>query len=61
MRKFRDFWGGVKTELMRVTWPSTGETIRMSLAVFGFVAFVAIILGPADVLFNWARRIIIER
>lgn len=61
MRKFRDFWGDIKVELMRVTWPSTGETVKMSLAVFGFVAFVAAVLGPADILFSWARGIIIER
>lgn len=61
MRKFRDFWGDTKAELMRVTWPTTGETVRMVLAVFGFVAFVAVVLGPADILFDWARRTIIQR
>jgi len=61
MRKIRDFWGDIQTELMRVTWPSTGETVKMVIAVFGFVAFVAAILGPADILFDWARRAIIQK
>ena len=37
-----------KAELRKVTWPTLKETRKATLAVLGFVAVMAVILGLVD-------------
>ena len=37
-----------KAELRKVTWPTLKETRKVTLAVLGFVAVMAVILGLGD-------------
>ena len=37
-----------KAELRKVTWPTLKETRKVTLAVLGFVAVMAVILGLVD-------------
>ncbi|MDD4700778.1 MAG: preprotein translocase subunit SecE [Desulfovibrio sp.] len=37
-----------KAELRKVTWPTVKETRKATLAVLGFVAVMAVILGLVD-------------
>ena len=37
-----------KVELRKVTWPTLQETRKATLAVLGFVAVMAVILGLVD-------------
>lgn len=54
---FRDSW----TELKKVSWPSRGQTIRFTVAVFIFSGFFALITALADYGFTKAvERIILK-
>lgn len=38
----------VKTELVKVVWPSRRDTVKMTLIVIIFSLFVAVFLGAVD-------------
>lgn len=61
MKKLGTFGKSIKAEMLKVTWPSWKDTVKMSLVVFAFVAFFAIILGSADYVFNFARQLVIQK
>ena len=47
-QKFFTYAEDSKLELRKVTWPTLVETKKASLAVLGFVAVMAILLGLVD-------------
>lgn len=61
MKKLGTFGKSIKAEMLKVTWPSWKDTVKMSLVVFAFVAFFALILGSADYVFNLGRQILIQK
>ncbi|MBU2037147.1 preprotein translocase subunit SecE [Patescibacteria group bacterium] len=52
--KIKSFLTEVRVELKKVTWPTRQETIRYSLAVIGISLGVALFLGLADLVVQWA-------
>lgn len=50
----------VRTELMKVTWPTRAETIRLTLIVLGISAGVGIYLGGLDLLFTQMLKLLIS-
>ncbi len=48
MTRVFEFFRGVKTELLKVVWPSRRDTIRYTITVIVFSIVVAAILGAAD-------------
>lgn len=46
--RFIHYVEAARAELRKVTWPTTRETRKATLAVLGFVGIMAIILGLID-------------
>lgn len=46
--RFSRYVEDAKVELRKVTWPTLKETRKATLAVLGFVAVMAVILGLVD-------------
>ncbi|MDR2744210.1 MAG: preprotein translocase subunit SecE [Desulfovibrio sp.] len=46
--RFTRYVEDAKAELRKVTWPTLPETKKATLAVLGFVAVMAVILGLVD-------------
>ncbi|BAV91801.1 preprotein translocase subunit SecE [Candidatus Desulfovibrio trichonymphae] len=46
--RFARYAEDAKAELRKITWPTLPETRKATLAVLGFVAVMAVILGLAD-------------
>lgn len=46
--RFMEYVEASRAELRKVTWPTLKETRKATLAVLGFVAIMAIILGLID-------------
>ena len=46
--RFSQYVEASRLELRKVTWPTLKETKRASLAVLGFVAVMAVLLGLVD-------------
>ena len=49
-----------KLELRKITWPTLAATRKISLAVLGFVAIMAIILGLVDLCLSNLIRVILS-
>ena len=47
-RRFTQYVEASRAELRKVTWPTLKETRKATLAVLGFVAVMAIVLGLID-------------
>ncbi len=61
-RKFKlpvpKYFSGAWSELRKVNWPTRKESLRLTLAVFIFSAFFAVVIALADIVFkNLAERI----
>ena len=48
MNKVLNFFGEVRLELTKVTWPKREEVTRLTLVVFMISAFVGIFVGGLD-------------
>ena len=46
--RFSQYVDASRLELRKITWPTVQETKRASLAVLGFVAVMAVLLGLVD-------------
>ena len=58
--KIDTFLKEVKSEIRKVNWPTTKETIRYTLIVLGVSVVTAIFLGGIDYLFtNFLNKFII--
>ncbi len=56
MNKVILFLTEVRAELKKVTWPTRQETMRYTWAVIGISLGVALFLGLADWVFQWAMN-----
>ncbi|OGZ55049.1 MAG: preprotein translocase subunit SecE [Candidatus Ryanbacteria bacterium RIFCSPLOWO2_02_FULL_45_11c] len=52
-QKLTNYFSETKTELKRVVWPSRQDTLKLTLAVIGVSAAVALFLGALDILFQF--------
>ncbi len=53
MKKIRNFFQEVKTEMRKVNWPTKEETVKYTTVVIGATVIVALYLGALDALFFW--------
>ena len=54
------FFGEVKTEMKKVSWPTKKETIKNTTAVLGISFIVAVFLGGLDFVFAKILNIFIR-
>jgi preprotein translocase subunit SecE len=52
MKAVINFFGEVKSELSRVTWPSRSEVIKLTLIVFLVSGIIGAYVGGLDYLFT---------
>lgn len=52
MKAIINFFGEVKLELSRVTWPTRNEVIKLTLTVFLISGIIAAYVGGLDYLFT---------
>jgi len=52
MKAVVNFFGEVKLELSKVTWPSRNEVIKLTLTVFLISGIIAAYVGGLDYLFT---------
>ena len=52
--RLKAFLAESKTEFQRINWPSTQETVRMTLIVIAISILVAAFLGVLDFIFSTA-------
>lgn len=52
MQKILNYFGEVRTELTKVTWPSREQTLNMTWLVIGVSVVVALYLGLLDGIFQ---------
>jgi preprotein translocase subunit SecE len=52
MKAVINFFGEVKSELSKVTWPSRSEVIKLTLIVFLVSGFIGAYVGGLDYLFT---------
>ena len=53
MRAVINFFGEIKLELDRVTWPTRNETIKLTLIVFAVSVIIGVYVGGLD--YNFTR------
>ena len=58
--RFIRYVEAAKAELRKVTWPTLKETRKATLAVLGFVAVMAVILGLIDLGLSSLIKIILS-
>jgi len=52
MKAVIGFFGEVRSELSRVTWPTRDEVIKLTLTVFVIAAILGLYVGALDYLFT---------
>ncbi len=52
MQKILNYFGEVRAELVKVTWPTREQTINMTWLVVGVSIVVALYLGLLDAVFQ---------
>lgn len=52
MKAVTKFFGEVKTELSKVTWPTREEVVKLTLTVFLVSAILGVYVGGLDFLFT---------
>ena len=50
---FVSFLGDVKSEVLKITWPSREELRKATMVILAFVVVVAIIIGTMDLVLQW--------
>ncbi len=50
----------VRTELLKVTWPTRAETIKLTLIVVGISLIVGIYLGGLDFVFTEMLKFLVS-
>ena len=55
--KFRIFCHGVKSEFLKVHWPSKKDMVRYSIATIFFIVFCAVFFYAIDVIFALIQSI----
>lgn len=54
------FINEVRSELMKVTWPTRAETIRLTAIVIGISVAVGLYLGGLDALFTQMLKLLVS-
>ncbi len=54
------FFGEVKSELAKVTWPKRDEVIRLTLIVFAVSGIIGLYVGGLDYLFTRLLTLIVS-
>jgi preprotein translocase subunit SecE len=55
------FFGEVKSELSKVTWPTRTEVIRLTLIVFAVSAIIGVYVGGIDYVFTRVLAAVITK
>ncbi|MBO4368965.1 MAG: preprotein translocase subunit SecE [Desulfovibrio sp.] len=58
--RFSRYVDASRLELRKVTWPTFAETKKASLAVLGFVAVMAVILGLVDLALSSLIKLVLS-
>lgn len=56
----QEFWHfaiAARTELRKVVWPDREDTVRTTVVIFFFVAFMAVFFWLLDLLLSWLTRL----
>ena len=61
MKGIIGFFGEVKNELSKVTWPTRTEVIRLTLIVFAVSAIIAAYVGGIDYVFTRVLAAVITK
>lgn len=59
LMRLRAYALGVRTEGRKVTWPTRGETLTTTVAVFIMILIITVFLFTADQAMAWSVRNII--
>jgi preprotein translocase subunit SecE len=59
MRAIRNFFGEVKIELSKVTWPTKDEAVKLTLTVFILAGILGVYVGGLDYLFTTLLTLIV--
>ncbi len=57
--KMSDFFGNVKAELQKVTWPSRKDTYGSTMVVIVVVIFCAVYLGVVDMILSSLIQVVL--
>jgi preprotein translocase subunit SecE len=61
MKTIINFFGEVKIELSKVTWPSRNEVIKLTLTVFAVSAIIGLYVGGLDYSFTKLLALILTK
>lgn len=61
MKTVLNFFGEVKMELSKVTWPTRNEVIKLTLTVFAVSAIIGFFVGALDYGFTKVLSLILVR
>ncbi|KKR71353.1 MAG: Preprotein translocase, SecE subunit [Candidatus Woesebacteria bacterium GW2011_GWA2_40_7b] len=61
MRAVINFFGEIKLELDRVTWPTRNETIKLTLIVFAVSVIIGVYVGGLDYTFTRILGLIVAK
>lgn len=59
-KRFSQYVDASRLELRKITWPTLKETKRASLAVLGFVAVMAVLLGLVDLALSNLIKVVLS-
>jgi preprotein translocase subunit SecE len=57
----REFWQfaiASRTELRKVVWPEREDTVKTTIVIFAFTAFMAVFFWLLDLLLTWLTRLL---
>jgi preprotein translocase subunit SecE len=60
LAKLQNFFGDVRTELEKVTWPERKETLATAWVVVVVVTIISFYLGFCDVVINKIMRFVLR-
>ena len=60
IQRARDFFSGCKEELLKVSHPTTQETVQATLVTITIMVFVAALLFVADLIFDQIMKVMIS-
>ena len=61
MKRIIGFFGEVKNELSKVTWPTRTEVIRLTLIVLAVSAIIGVYVGSLDYVFTRVLAAVITK
>jgi preprotein translocase subunit SecE len=61
MKPIINFFGEVKAELSRVTWPTRNEVVKLTLTVFAVSVIIGLYVGGLDYSFTRLLALIVTK